>query len=92
MEKIKQIDFLDEINHNKLITKKGKAHALVFDAERDPIKCKFNYDESVEIDTKGYSYITLSLDNLRILKNLILEAETYYDNYFKDKCKHAKSH
>lgn len=59
--------------------KKGTLKAIILDAELDDIKCKFNYDNCVELDTDGYSYISLSMENLFQLIDLIEKAENRYD-------------
>jgi hypothetical protein len=67
---------------NELIKKDGIASAKIVDAELDIFDCSFDNSESVIIETKGYKYITLTYDNLQLLKKLILESEKYYDEYF----------
>lgn len=51
----------------------------IYDGESDILKCVFNNDGCVEIKTKGYTHITLSLNNLETLKKLIIKAEKYYE-------------
>jgi hypothetical protein len=67
---------------NELIKKNGIASAKIVDAELDIFECSFDNSESVIIKTKGYDYITLTLDNLKTLKKLISDSEKYYDKYF----------
>jgi hypothetical protein len=68
----------------KLTTAKdGTIKATIIDAELDGIKCKFNYDDCVELNTKDYSYITLSRENLCQLIHLIDKAEALYDKRSK---------
>jgi hypothetical protein len=67
---------------NKLIKNGEKATAKIVDAELDILKCSFDNSQTVTIETKGYKYITLTLDNLKVLKKLILDSEKYYDEYF----------
>jgi len=67
---------------NKLVKKDGVATAKILDAELDILECSFDNSESVIIKTKGYKYITLTYENLKTLKKLILDAEKYYDKYF----------
>ena len=52
----------------------------ICDIEGDPLNCKFNYDDCVQIDTKEYSYITLSKSNLYKLIELIEESDEVYEN------------
>lgn len=60
---------------DKLIEENGVFVATIVDIELDPIDCSFIGDNCVEIDVSGYSYITLSLRNLAVLKRLILQAD-----------------
>jgi hypothetical protein len=57
-------------NNKKLIVGEYFSTAEILDAELDPLHCSFVWD-SVEINTKDYSYITLSLDNLQTLIKLL---------------------
>jgi len=67
--------------HNKLIIdNEGTAKALIVDEELDPIECVFNNDNCVQLNTDGYSYLTLSIDNLQQLIKLITKAEKHYNS------------
>ena len=79
------IDIEKIIEKGNLIIKNQIATAKIIDPELDVLKCSFNYNNCVEIDTKGYTHITLSLENLRQLKKLIIESEIYYDLHFQKK-------
>lgn len=59
--------------------KNGTLTTKIYDEESDLLKCSFNNDNCVQINTEGYSYITLSIENLEKLKKLIEKAEKYYD-------------
>lgn len=63
---------------NILQTENKSASAKILDAELDVLNCSFNNDLCVEIDTKEYSSITLTVGNLQVLKSLITKAEQYY--------------
>jgi hypothetical protein len=79
MAKEIDIDKIIYLEKNILkIGKDGTITTIFVDAEMDGIKCTFNYDRCVELDTKGYTYITLSIDNLYNLINLIEKAEKKY--------------
>ncbi len=52
--------------------------SVIIDEELDPVICTFNNDECVEIDTRPFSYLVLSKENLLNLLLLIDEAETEY--------------
>jgi hypothetical protein len=58
--------------------KDGTLTENILDAESDVIKCKFNNDGCVELDTDDYSFITLSVSNLYELIELIEKAEKKY--------------
>ena len=63
---------------NVLNTETQTVTAQIVDVELDPLDCTFNGDGCVEIETKDYSYITLTRANLEVLKRLINEAEKHY--------------
>lgn len=58
----------------------GTLVANILDGETDTIKCKFNYDDCVELNTARYKHITLSRENLVQLIGLIDKAEQIYDD------------
>lgn len=64
------------------LDKEGTLKSMIIDAEIDPIDCTFNNDDCVQLDTDGYSYITLSIDNLYALIRLIEKAEKRYDKIY----------
>jgi hypothetical protein len=70
-------DFRDEISHDRdeLIIDGEDLIATILDAEWDPIKCKFNGDGCVTINTEELSYICLTPENLETLLELIFKAE-----------------
>ena len=75
--------FLERIypKHGKLqIDEKGNIHTIIVDAETDGFLCKFNNDDCVEINTEGYSYITLDRSTLIQLAKLIEKADKIYEN------------
>lgn len=68
---------------NKLIKdKENNLSASILDAEGDEIECIFNYDECVEINTKELTYITLTIQNLYDLIDLIERSESFYKKRF----------
>lgn len=66
----KQIDIEKE-----LFPKSGRLRrngtATIIDAELDPIECSFNRDGCVVLDTEGYTYLTLTRENLCLLIQMI---------------------
>jgi len=67
-------------NNKLIIDSEGTAKALIVDEELDPIECVFNNDNCVQLNTEGYSYLTLSVDNLQQLIKLITKAEKHYNS------------
>jgi hypothetical protein len=61
-----------------MLTEEGITTRIV-DAELDIIDCIFNYDDCVQLNTEGYSYITLSKKNLSTLIKLINASTKAYD-------------
>lgn len=62
----------------KLIMKNEQLTAHIVDAELDVLYCDFNNDDCVTIDTENYDFITLSIENLEKLKELIWQAKEKY--------------
>jgi hypothetical protein len=52
----------------------------IIDEELDIIECRFDNDGCVHINTKDLTYLTLSVDNLTRLLNLIEETEELYED------------
>jgi len=65
------------------LKKNGTLVTEIYDGEGDPIKCSFNNDECVDINTKEYSYLSLSKENLIELIHLINKAEKKYEKMDK---------
>ena len=67
-------------NRNTLLQDEGDYfyHTTILDAELDPVQCSFLGDDCVEIDTKDVTYLTLSIENLKELIQLIKKAEKKY--------------
>lgn len=67
-------------NRNTLLQDEGDDfyHTTILDAELDPVQCSFLGDDCVEIDTKDVTYLTLSIENLKELIQLIKKAEKEY--------------
>ena len=78
---MKNIEDLFFPNNGKLVINKKEqtASACIVDAEIDPIECSFNNDECITLDTKELTYITLSVENLEKMLELIYEAGEYYN-------------
>ena len=71
-------------NSGKLIIKDECITAQIVDIELDPIECSFHNDDCVNIDTKGYTYITLSIENLEQLIRLTYKAQEKYEEMFEN--------
>ena len=66
-------------NRNKLKVKNDVITTTIVDCELDAFECKFNGMRDVEINTNGYSYITLNINQLEDLIFLIWEAEEKFE-------------
>ena len=78
----KEIDIAKALHpeSNELKTDKhGNITAVIVDEELDAYECQFNYDGCVQVNTKGYDWITLSKENLIRLIEMIDDAEEQYD-------------
>ena len=65
------IDIQNSINPHNL-------DATIIDAEIDPVECRFDYSNTITIDTKNLTYIVLTPENLRDMISLIDESEALY--------------
>lgn len=83
-KKTKDIEKALFLNSKKLIIDGENVTATIIDDELDPINCSFNNDGCVEIDTKDYSYLSLSVDNLKQLIKLISLAEKHFEEIYKE--------
>jgi hypothetical protein len=71
--------------NGKLIKKGFNVNATLFDAELDELELSFDYSQSVKINTEGLSYITLSIENLSNMIDLIEDSEIYFKKKFNNK-------
>jgi hypothetical protein len=53
--------------------------SVIVDAELDPIEVTIMNDDTVQIHTEDYSFITLDRDSLQQLLSLMDEVETKYE-------------
>lgn len=53
--------------------------AKILDEELDIIDCSFYGDGTVEIDTKGYNNLVLSIENLKTLIKLLKQADKKFE-------------
>ena len=63
---------------DRLIITKDAVMAKLINKEMDAFYCRFNNDSCVEIDTRAWGYITLSVQNLLTLIDLIKESEIHF--------------
>ena len=63
-------------NEGELVIDENYTTMRIVDAELDGIDCQFNGDNCVELNTKTYSYITLTEKNLLQLLDAIEEVKT----------------
>ena len=73
-----------------IVDKEGNITATIVDAELDGIECEFDNAGCVILNTEGYSYITLSVENLLMLVELIAKAEKKYEKIFEKLEKEGK--
>lgn len=64
--------------NNKLIIDDYEISTTIVDCELDEYKCIFNGAEDIQINTEGYTHITLDIDKLESLILLIKKAEKMY--------------
>ena len=78
------VDALHPNNNVQYVNEEGTICTEIVDAEMDAIECKFNDDGCVQIETEGYSYLTLSIDNLMELIEHIQQAEATYEEIYEN--------
>ena len=64
--------------NNKLIIDDDEISTTIVDCELDEYECTFNGAEDIQINTEGYTHITLDIDKLESLILLIKKAEKLY--------------
>ena len=64
----------------ELICNEGTYQSTIVDAELDPSDVSFHYDGCVKIETEEYTHLTLSVDNLQKMIELIKTTEKLYKN------------
>lgn len=75
----KNIEDLLYPNNNKLIFNDDDTiTTTIVDCELDDYECTFNGAEDIQINTEGYTHITLDIDTLYSLIELIKKAEKIY--------------
>ena len=71
--------------NGKLIKNGICVTATLFDLELDELQLSFDYSQSVNINTENFTYITLSIQNLYDMIELIEKSELYYKKLYKNK-------
>jgi hypothetical protein len=84
MEEFIDLEKLLLPNCNVLKVEDECVTAQILDAELDVLDCSFGNDECVTIKTEGLTYITLTRQNLRVLKKLIKQSEKEYKKIFQN--------
>ena len=78
---------IEKVLHEKAwgleIDTEQNASVLIVDEELDPYQCVFNNDGCIEINTSGYTHITLSVEALYRIIELIEIAEEHYETNLK---------
>jgi hypothetical protein len=78
---MKKINIEDVLvpKRNKLVIDGNVISTTIVDCELDPYECTFGGANDVEINTEGYTHITLDINDLENLIQLIEEAELMYE-------------
>jgi len=78
---MKKINIEDVLvpKRNKLVIDGNVISTTIVDCELDPYECTFNWANDVEINTEGYPHITLDINDLENLIQLIRKAELMYE-------------
>jgi hypothetical protein len=78
---MKKINIEDVLvpKRNKLVIDGNVISTTIVDCELDPYECTFNGANDVEINTEGYTHITLDINDLENLIQLIRKAELMYE-------------
>lgn len=79
-----QIEKILNKKNGKLIKNGISVTATLFDAELDELELSFDYSQSVNIDTENLAYISLSIQNLYDMIDLIEKSELYYKKLYKN--------
>lgn len=77
-----QIEKILNKKNGKLIKNGICVTATLFDAELDELELSFDYSQSVNIDTEKLAYISLSIQNLYDMIDLIEKSELYYKKLY----------
>jgi hypothetical protein len=75
----KNIEDLLYPDNYKLIIMDDEITTTIVDCELDEYECRFNGAEDIQINTEGYTHITLDIDTLYSLIELIKKAEKMYN-------------
>jgi hypothetical protein len=78
---MKKINIEDVLvpKRNKLVIDGNVISTTIVDCELDPYECTFGGANDVEINTEGYTHITLNINDLENLIQLIRKAELMYE-------------
>jgi hypothetical protein len=74
----KNIEDLLYPDNNKLVFNDDEITTTIVDCELDEYECRFNGAEDIQINTEGYTHITLDINILESLIALIRKAEKMY--------------
>ena len=66
------------------LNKDNSINTYILDAEGDEVKCSFLNDSCVELDTSKLTYISLGVDELIELLDLIDEADVKFKKLYHD--------
>jgi hypothetical protein len=74
----KNIEDLLYPENNKLVFVNDEITTTIVDCELDEYECTFNGADDIQINTEGYTHITLDINALESLIELIKKAEKMY--------------
>ena len=75
---MKNIEEFLHPNNGKLIIDDGIIKSTIVDCELDEYECIFNGADDIQINTEGYTHITLDINTLVSLIALIKKAKKMY--------------
>ena len=76
------IEYLGDLNKIKWNSKTEQVEQVILDSESDPIQLVFD-GESLQIQTKDISYLSLDFETLERLNYFLEQAETLYNSKYE---------
>jgi hypothetical protein len=76
------IEYLGDLNKIRWNAKTEQVEQVILDSESDPIQLVFD-GESLQIQTKDISYLSLDFETLERLNYFLEQAETLYNSKYE---------